>query len=347
MYVFTFGNGVKMAYILKRKGKKGFTYRVQVQRVGFKSIFKTLDTLSEAKRWGRQMESKLDRGDYSDYSEASKVTLGDLFKRYVSEGKHKKQKQWRNTEYRLGLILKDTISDINLLRFSTKHLSEYRDRRLQHVTPDTFNKDFNFISVVIQTAQKDWGIYIPQNPCRLTKREKTAPPRNRILVNEEESRLLKACELSSTRYLKPMVEFSIETAIRQGELLKLRYEHFDRRRMTIYIPETKNGEPRTIPLSKKAIGIIESLPRRLDGKIFPLTKDVLGKRWYVALKKAKISNFRWHDLRRTGVSMWFERGLSVPSVQVMSGHKDPRVLLNTYTKLNPEKIAKEINKEAL
>ena len=318
-----------------------------VRRVGNKPIYKSFNTKTDARKWCRSMETKLDRGDYSDYREANKLTLGNLFKRYLSENKHKAKKQWRNEEYRVGQLLNDTISDINLLRFSTKHLAEFRNRRLESVKSATYNKDFNFISVVIQTAQKDWGIYIPQNPCRLTKREKTAPPRNRILVNDEESRLLKACELSSTRYLKPMVEFSIETAIRQGELLKLRYEHFDRRRMTIYIPETKNGEPRTIPLSKKAIGIIESLPRRLDGKIFPLTKDVLGKRWYVALKKAKISNFRWHDLRRTGVSMWFERGLSVPSVQVMSGHKDPRVLLNTYTKLNPEKIAKEINKEAL
>ena len=47
------------------------------------------------------METKLDKGDYSDYSTASKVTLGDLFKRYINEDKHKKKKQWKNEEYRL------------------------------------------------------------------------------------------------------------------------------------------------------------------------------------------------------------------------------------------------------
>ena len=54
---------------------------------------------TDAKRWARNMETKLDRGDYSDYSTASKVTLGDLFKRYINEDKHKKKKQWKNEEY--------------------------------------------------------------------------------------------------------------------------------------------------------------------------------------------------------------------------------------------------------
>ena len=51
------------------------------------------------------METKLDKGDYSDYSSASKVTLGDLFKRYINEEKHKKKKQWKNEEYRLRQLL--------------------------------------------------------------------------------------------------------------------------------------------------------------------------------------------------------------------------------------------------
>ena len=136
-----------------------------------------------------------------------------------------------------------------------------------------------------------------------------------------------------------MVQFSIETALRQGELLKIRYEliNFDKR--TLFIPETKNGEVRTIPLSEKALSILALIPRQLDGKLFPMTRDSLKVPWYRALKKAKINNFVWHDLRRHACSMLFEKGLSVPEVQLFSGHKDPRILLNTYTKLSPEKVA--------
>ena len=64
-----------------------------------------------------------------------------------------------------------------------------------------------------------------------------------------------------------MVLFSIETAIRKGELLQMRHDHINFDKHTLLIPETKTGKPRTIPLSPKAIEILQSMPRRLDGKI--------------------------------------------------------------------------------
>ena len=83
-----------MAYIERRKRKKGFTYTAFIRRIGHKAINKTFDTQTDAKKWARALERKLDTGDFSDYSEASKVTLGDLFKRYINEGKHKHKKGW-------------------------------------------------------------------------------------------------------------------------------------------------------------------------------------------------------------------------------------------------------------
>ena len=79
-----------MAYIKKRKHKLSTSYLVTVQRRGYGIFSKSFPTLTEAKKWSRTMEAKFDRGDTSDYSEASKVTLGDLFKRYISENKQKK-----------------------------------------------------------------------------------------------------------------------------------------------------------------------------------------------------------------------------------------------------------------
>ena len=210
-----------MGCITRRKLKTKTSYRVQIKRVGFKTLHKSFDTLTEAKKWSRNMDAKVDRGDHSDYSEASKITLGDLFKRYISEGKHKRKKQFKNEVYRCDQLLEDEISSVNLLRFSTKHLVEYRDRRLEDVQGPTFNKDFNFISVVIQTALQDWEIYLPTNPCKLFKREPEGKPRDRVLFGDEQTRLLEASSLSSNIYLKPSIAFSIETSIRQGELLKI------------------------------------------------------------------------------------------------------------------------------
>ena len=119
-----------MATIQKRKYLNKTSYQVRIRRLGIKTITKSFMNRTDAKRWARNMETKLDRGDYSDYSTASKVTLGVLFKRYINEDKHKKKKQWRNEEYRFNQLMKDELSNVNLLRFSTKHLAEYRDRRL-------------------------------------------------------------------------------------------------------------------------------------------------------------------------------------------------------------------------
>ena len=92
--------------------------------------------------------------------------------------KHKHKKGWRVEEYKVGTLLKDSITDTNLIRLSTKHIAEFRDRRVKEVSPTTYNKDLSFISVVIDTAMNDWGIYLPHNPCRLVKREKEPRPRD-------------------------------------------------------------------------------------------------------------------------------------------------------------------------
>ena len=207
-----------MAYILRRKGKTKVSYRVQVRRRGFTTTFKSFPTRTEAKKWARAMENKLDRGDYSDYTEASKLTLGDIMRRFISEGYHVKQKD-KFVEGRANSILNDTIADTNLLRLSTRHIAEFRDRKLEHWSPTTFNKHKSLISRVIETAMQEWEIYLPQNPARLFRKMKEPYARNRKLEGDEEQRLIEACEQSKFVYLKSMVQFSIETAIQQGELL--------------------------------------------------------------------------------------------------------------------------------
>ena len=264
-----------MAFIKRKKYKTKSSYQAIVRRRGHRTFVKSFEKKTDALKWSRAVERKLDTGDYADYSEASKLLLGDIFKRYISENKHRKLRSWKMYEFRIKILLKDTVSDINLLRLSSKHLAEFRDRKLLEVGNATFNKYLSLISVVVDTAMQDWGIYLPLNPCRLVKREKEPNPRDRVLNDTEYSRLLQACSKSNNKYLKPMILFAMETAIRKGELLQLRYVNINFDKRTLLIPFTKIGKPRTIPLSQKAIDILRSMPRRLDGKVFPLTIDSL------------------------------------------------------------------------
>ena len=168
-----------------------------------------------------------------------------------------------------------------------------------------------------------------------------------MFKGDEEHRLLEASVLVNLHgkrntYLKPMIQFSIETAVRQGELLKIKYHDIDFNKCLLNLYDTKNGEDRVVPLSEKAVLILKSLPRRFDGKVFPYTKDSLRSWWDTAKRKAKIEDFRWHDLRRVACTRLFEKGLGVEQVQAISGHKDPTLLLNTYTKVDPVKLVKRL-----
>ena len=306
-----------MAFIKRKKYKTKSSYQAIVRRRGHRTFVKSFEKKTDALKWSRAVERKLDTGDYADYSEASKLLLGDIFKRYISENKHRKLRSWKMYEFRIKILLKDTVSDINLLRLSSKYLAEFRDRKLLEVGNATFNKYLSLISVVVDTAMQDWGIYLPLNPCRLVKREKEPNPRDRVLNDTEYSRLLQACSKSNNKYLKPMILFAMETAIRKGELLQLRYVNINFDKRTLLIPFTKIGKPRTIPLSQKAIDILRSMPRRLDGKVFPLTVDSLRNSFDIAKKKARITGFRFHDIRRMACSSLFEKGFSVPEVQIL------------------------------
>ena len=339
-----------MASISRRKFKSKVSFRVCIKRQGIKRIYKSFNTRTEAKRWARNMEVKLDKGDYSDFTEASKLTLGDIAKRYIDGGYHRKKKGARYEEYLYTQLLDDEISAVNLLRLSSKHLAQYRERRLKEIEPATWNKDFNFVSVIINTAIYDWGIYLPNNPCKMIKRSKEPAPRLRVLEDEEYDRLLKASKEVDLIYLENAFVFSIETCVRQGELLNARWENVNFKKQTLFIPDTKTGylskestSERTIPLSKLAIITLNKLPRHISGRIFPITRDQLNQKWKLAKKKAKIKNYRWHDNRSTGISWCFEKkNLNVAEVMTISGHRSPTILLKRYTKLNPTKIAMKI-----
>ena len=100
---------------------------------------------------------------------------------------------------------------------------------------------------------------------------------------------------------------------------------------------TKNGEERIIPLSAKAIDVLKQLPRAIKGKVFPIKKTTVRSLWERTCKKTNIKGLRFHDLRHEAVSRFFEMGLSVPEVALISGHKDVRQLFR-YTHLKPENL---------
>jgi|TARA_B100000315_G_C14313680_1_gene467521 hypothetical protein len=110
-----------MSYITKRKHKSGYFWQAQVKRSGHQILVKSFSQKRDEQVWARAMERNLDQGNFSDYREASKITLADLFKRYIKEGKHLGKKNHLNIDYRVKNFLNDMITGTNLLRLSTRH----------------------------------------------------------------------------------------------------------------------------------------------------------------------------------------------------------------------------------
>ncbi len=167
----------------------------------------------------------------------------------------------------------------------------------------TVKRDLVIVSHLFEVARKEWGLPVV-NPVRDIKTPAHNKARERRLesasdVSEsEEKQLLRACQDARNPYLLAVVRLALETAMRQGELIGLRWEHIDLTRRIAHLPQTKNGEARTVPLSTVALQILRKLPRSLSGQVFPgLTAEAVKKAFIRAVRRAGLEDLRFHDLR--------------------------------------------------
>ena len=144
----------------------------------------------------------------------------------------------------------------------------------------------------------------------------------------------------SASYLLPLISLEIQTGMRRGELLSLRWSDVDLSTRTARLTKTKNGHPRTVPLTPTALDVLGSL-KRTDELVFPVTPTAVRLAWGRLRRRAGLDDLRLHDLRHEAISRFFELGLSVPEVALISGHRDPR-MLSRYTHLGPENVAEKL-----
>ena len=121
----------------------------------------------------------------------------------------------------------------------------------------------------------------------------------------------------------------------------LEWAEIDLIHRTAHLPMTKTGTGRTVPLSTTAVETLESLPRGITGKVFPLSRTALRGLWNRACIRANIEDLNFHDLRHEATSRFFEKGLNVIEVASITGHKDPRMLMR-YTHLRAEDLAEKL-----
>lgn len=317
--------------------KRATGYQAQIRRKGFPTISKMFDTKRDADAWARQLESDMDRGLYLDRTEAERTTLGELLRRYLQEvTPHKKGKA--SEALRINRMLRDeSICQYKSTALTSKLLAEWRDTRLTAVSGSSVNREIDILSHVLNTARMEWGIHI-SNPVELIRRPKHNKSRERRLSADEETKLLRELETKTRNsWIKYVVVFAIETGMRRGEILSLTWNNVDLQKRIARLVDTKNGEGRSVPLTLKATALLASLPRSIDGQVFPTTAEAVKLAFQRAVVRAGIEDFHFHDLRHEGVSRLFEKGLNVMEVASISGHKTLQ-MLKRYTHLEAEKL---------
>jgi integrase len=319
-----------MATIRKLRGR----WQAQVRRRGVPPRAKSFDRRTDADRWARDLEAEADRcGWVADTRAAEKTTLGELLARYANEVTPTKRGAV-SEKARINSIVRCPIAHRTLSRLTSSDLATYRDERLKCVGPATVVRELSTVSHTIDIATREWGLWLPRNPVKLVRRPSIPRGRTRRLKEGEEQRLLDACERGRTPLLRPLIVLAIETAMRRGELLDLRWEHVDFKLRVAHLPLTKNGDSRDVPLSRRAVQTLEQL--RLDGvtheRIFPLSGNAVRQAFEHLRARAGMPDFRFHDLRHEAISRLFERGLSLAEVASISGHREFK-MLQRYTHL--------------
>ena len=251
-------------------------------------------------------------------------TFAAMMERYLEEHVPKKKSQ---RSYR-GYVknLRAFFDGHSLSQITPELIEKFKEKRLQEgVKPATLNRDLAILRNAFNRAIYKWNPpwFNGENPMKRVEMEKENNKRTRWLSYEEEEKLQKV----SRQWLWEICLFAIETGLRQNEQLSLTWPMVDVKLRTIVVLDTKNGEPKVVPLSNTALEILRNRPRSPKTDLVFYTSSHtrytgtnVDRALKIALAKAGISDFRFHDFRHTCATRLVQAGEDLYKVQKYLGH---------------------------
>lgn len=343
-----------MATIQERTGKDGaISYRAMVRMKGFPLETATFPRLTDARNWARDKEADMRNGRYFKTSEAKRHTLEEAIDRYIEDvlpskaqnSRHSQEAQLKWWKKRLGHL---TLADITapLIAEARDALAKEKTRFKKPFSPSTVVRYLAVLSHVFSVAIKEWE-WMEFNPCQKVSKPKEPRGRVRYLNDDERKRLLVACKKSRNPILHDVVLLAMTSGARKSELMNIKWEDVDFQNRTITIHDTKNGERRGIPLVGPAFDCLleRSKVRRIDSPyVFPSPHRRKGKPKpydiqsafnHAVKKEAKLTDFRFHDLRHTAATYLAQTGATPAEISEFLGHKTLQ-MVKRYAHLSQE-----------
>ncbi len=350
------------------------SWKAIIRRKGAKPLFKTFKRKTDAEVWARNIEGQIDRGEHRPEAKGAGLSFAELWKAFCADDvdglpsqsatQQKvmpgKVKFWLDA---FGYVLlreltPELIDDaVDLLK--QKRIISTAGNDHGQISPSTVRKYLSDLGTVFKYAVTKR--FIRETPMRQVHGKPEAnDERVRILTDDERVKLLAACDISQTPELPITVRLALNTGLRKSELFNLTWERVnttDRAkryqadglpfvipRRHILVEITKNGHPRLMPLNDDAAEALASWMRTqpIDAKalVFPSRETPrkpldIDRPWETALRRAEVTDFRWHDMRHCFASELIMSGASVAQVAKLTGHRDLKSLMR-YSHLSPE-----------
>lgn len=317
---------------IKRHGDK---WRAQVFKGGVRRS-KVHSTQKAARAWAAREEMLLDqRAGLS-----GNLPFSDVLDRYESEVSiHKTSYEWEAR--RIAWLKRQEFASKAIADLTPEDFATWRDARMGNVGAATISRDMNLISAVLHRARREWRM-IDKSPLSDVTRPKQPEARDRRPTEAEMQAMRFVAggdltKISGRVYLA--FEFACETAMRAGEIAMLSCDNLSYDKRVAHLPVTKNGSARDVPLSSKAVAMLQSLPDQ--ELLFNVTAEQISSNFAKIRKKANVSGLTFHDSRREGTSRLAKK-LHVLELAKVTGHKDIKMLM-VYFEETAEQLARKLD----
>lgn len=320
--------------------KRGKYWEAQVRVKGFPAISRTFDLKSQANAWKAETVASMKAGRWRDPRPAQQMTMGNALDRYCDEY-IPRLKDAKRTESR-AKFLKKQLGEYALATFGPGELTRFRDQRAAAVSANTVRLDLALLSRLFEVARRDWGLAV-ENPVIHITKPKTPRGRERRLAEGEEELLIAAAREGRRPIFAELIRFALATGARRGEIACLDWCNINLDRRVAIVRDTKNGETRSLPLSRTAVAILQNLPGDRNGEVWGMTPDAITQAMTRARERAGIDGLTFHDLRHEAISRLFERtDLDALEIASITGHRSMQMLAR-YTHLRADRLANRLD----
>ncbi|WP_072281655.1 tyrosine-type recombinase/integrase [Rappaport israeli] len=292
-------------------------------------IYKSFSTKIEAQRFELEQKALLKSGQH-----VIKRTLAEALERYSHEiaPQHKGQR-WE--QMRIAKLQRDAIADDYVDLITSDDIEHWiKLRKDQGLADGSILRELTILRSVFRECVR-WR-YCLTNPVNDARKPKEPKGRNRRISNDEIMRICDALGYSPEKSVSKAQQavavaflLAIETGMRQGEIYGLTWDNVNLQDGYVYLPVTKNGDDRHVPLTERAVELIEQMQTAKEGeRVFPYNQSSAGTLFRRALQLAQITDLRFHDARHEACSRMAQlEGMDPLALGKIIGHRDPRSLM--------------------